>query len=393
MGIFDFFKKIFSESKKPELIREKTNFSNIEEIIKKKINETNEKEEKVISSIKEKIATFAKELKDKIKIVNEVDVEAKEKNDKIKSAVYEGRKKYVEFLERFIENIETLKETNLEEIMEDINLAFLRFNENSSKSYERATIRIGKEMGSIKETLKNLSSEIISIFSENKEIVSISKKLSLIKLKLNEIKDTNEKIEKINEEILGISNKIPEKEIEIKDILENISKIKASSDYLENLEKERLVQLEEKEVEKEIYSLKELIDFKALLNFFHIFEDKMTIVKLYKEDFQKELKNDKGIRLLKLLNESKLNTEKIEDKINKIQNKIREIEIEKTDIRKDETQILALEIEKIKEEIKNLANEKEWADKKNEKLKISKSENLKIIKDELNIMGVDLEED
>ena len=393
MGIFDFFKKIFSESKKPELIREKTNFSNIEEIIKKKINETNEKEEKVISSIKEKIATFAKELKDKIKIVNEVDVEAKEKNDKIKSAVYEGRKKYVEFLERFIENIETLKETNLEEIMEDINLAFLRFNENSSKSYERATIRIGKEMGSIKETLKNLSSEIISIFSENKEIVSISKKLSLIKLKLNEIKDTNEKIEKINEEILGISNKIPEKEIEIKDILENISKIKASSDYLENLEKERLVQLEEKEVEKEIYSLKELIDFKALLNFFHIFEDKMTIVKLYKEDFQKELKNDKGSRLLKLLNESKLNTEKIEDKINKIQNKIREIEIEKTDIRKDETQILALEIEKIREEIKNLANEKEWADKKNEKLKISKSENLKIIKDELNIMGVDLEED
>ena len=34
-------------------------------------------------------------LKEKINIVKSVDIEQKEKNDKIKSMVYEGRKKYI----------------------------------------------------------------------------------------------------------------------------------------------------------------------------------------------------------------------------------------------------------------------------------------------------------
>ena len=51
----------------------------------------------------------------------------------------------------------------------------------------------------------------------------------------------------------------------------------------------------------------------------------MTIVKLYKENFLEEFRSDKGSRLLNLLNESKLNTEKIYDKIKQIQDKEEEI--------------------------------------------------------------------
>ena len=392
MGIFSFLKKIFSEPEKTEPIREKIAFSDIENFIKNKIDETNAKEKGAISLIKEKITAFASELKEKIKLVHKVDIDSKEKNDKIKSATNEGRKKYIEFLERFIDTLESLEETKLEKITENINLAFTRFNESSSKSYERATILIGKEMGGIRETLKNFSTELITLFNENKEVIIISKRLSLIESKVSEVKEARGKSQKISAEILALTNKSLEKEKESKEISNNIDKIKNRSEYIENIEKEKAIKLQEEQLETEMLNLKQLIDFKALSNFFHIFEDRMAIVKLYRDNFLFEFKSDKGSRLLNLLNESKLNTEQIYDKIKQIQDKEEEIEHNKNTLKKDETQTLSSELDKINQEVQGFMNEIGWAEKKNEKLKISQNEILKLIKDELDLLDVDLED-
>jgi len=393
MGILDFLKKIFNEPEKTESTIGKIAFSEIEDFIKKKINETNAKENETISLIKHKITLFTSELKEKIKIVEGVDIEAKEKNDRVKSATNEGRRKYMESLERFIETLEAINQTSLEKVTAEINSDFLRFNENSKMSYERATILIGKEMGNIREILKNLSKELITIFNENKEIMLISKRFSLIKSKYNEILEIKEKLIKIKEEIINITNKILKKEKESKEILKNIDKIRNSSEYLENIEKEKDMQIKEKEVEKEISELRQLLDFKALSNFFHILEDKMTIVKLYRDDFTGEFKKDRGNRLLNLLNESKLNSEKLYDKIKQIQDKEEEIENSKKEIKKDQTQALSSELEKINTDIKDLEEEKRLEEKKKEKLKITKEEALKLIREELNTMNMELEDE
>lgn len=393
MGILSFIKKIFSEPEETKpASREKIAFSNIEDVIKKKINETNAKENKEFSIIKENIRKFTGELKENINLVNKVDVESKEKNDKVKSAVYEGRKKYIEFLERFIDILESLEYSNLEKLVEDINLAFTRFNENSGKSYERATILIGKEMGNIRETLKKFSNELIDIFKTDKEIILTSRRLSLIQSKVNEIKKIDEESLRINEEITNINNKIDYKEKENKEISQKIEEIKNSQEYLNNIEKKKNIQTNEKEIEKEISELRQLIDFKALSNFFHIFEDRMAIVKLYRDDFLVEFKKDMGSRLLNLLNESKLNNEKIYDSIKQLQDKQQNIENNKKDIKIDETQDIYLEFEKTKEDINNLTKEREWARKKEEKLKTTKEETLKLIKQELGLMNLDLDD-
>ena len=400
MGILSFIKKIFSETEEVAPVKGNIKFSDIEEYLKKKTEENNQKEELAMSIINENIKKYITELKENIKIVNNVNIEAKEKNDKIKSAVYEGRKKYIEFLERFIENIEEAKnakegkndKTPLEKTTENINSAFLRFNENSGKSYERATILIGKEMGNIRDTLKRFSTELISLFKEDKDIISTSAKLSLIKLKMSEIKELDERLVKSYEEIEEFSKKISEKEKENNKVSKNIDSIKNSSEYIENIEREKSLQIKEKEVENEIYELRQFIDFKALSNFFHIFEDRMTIVKLYKDNFSGEFKEDKGNRLLNLLNESKLNSERIYDKIKQIKDKEIEIENIRSLEKEDETKDLYTEIERIKEEIKNLTNEKEWAEKKKEKLETTKEENFNIIKRELESMNLHVED-
>jgi hypothetical protein len=392
MGIFDFLKKIFSEPEEAVQSTQKVNFSDIEKFVKEKINGNNSKEKEIILTIFGEIDIFVKELKEKIGILEKIDIESKEKNDKIKSAVYEGRKKYIEFIERFIENIEGEKEAKLEKIMENINSAFLRLNENSAKSYERATILIGKEMGNIKETLKNLSNELITIFKDSKEIVTNSNRLFIIELRINELKNLKQNSKKIDEEIKKLTNKIKAKQEESKEISEKIKEIKESLEYIENIAKQEEIKIQEEKVEKEIIDLKQIIDFKALSNFFHIFEDRMAIVKLYREDFTIEFKKDKGSRLLNLLNESKLNSEKIYDSIKNIQDKEKEIEDGKANLKKDETLPLLSELEKVNELAQGFMNEIGWAEKKNEKLKASQEETLKIIKDELKLMGVDLED-
>jgi hypothetical protein len=323
-----------------------------------------------------------------------VDIETKEKNDKIKSTVYEGRKKYLEFLERFLDNLgkSTKGEgANLEKLIENVNSAFLRFNENSSRSYERATILIGKEMGNIRDTMKKFSNELIEIFNGNKEVVSNLKRLNLIKSKLNENKEIAKKAENLEIEITNLNKNIIEKENYFKKISEEIERIKKTPEYLENLDKIKSIEEEEENIEKEISELRQLIDFKALSNFFHIFEDRMVIVKLYRDDFSEEFKKDRGNRLLNLLNESKLNNETTYDKIKKIQDKEEEIKNTKEEIKKDETEALYSELDRIKEEIKNLTNEKDRAENKKEKLVRDKQENLGSIKEELKLMNFNLD--
>lgn len=394
MGIADFIRKIFKDAKEQEIKQEKIHFSDIERFLKEKIEEAKKGERQVIYSINQKADSFITELRGKIRLVNEVDIGQKEKNEKVKTTVYEGRKKYTEFLEKFIEKLRDAEKINeLNKYAESINSAFLRLNENSRKSYERATILIGKEMGEIKETLKKFSNELLEIFNENKEIIPTLEKLHLAESKINENKEIREKLKQIREEIKDINNKISDKEKELKELSEKIDKIKNSQEHKENLEKIRSVVLKEEEIKKEIPELRQFIDFKSLSNFFHIFEDKMAIVKAYRDDFLEEFNKDRAKRLLNLLDESKLNSEKITDKLKRIQDKEEEVKNMKKEIKKDEAENLLPQIEGIKEGIKELADEKERAGKKEEKLEESQQENLRQIKEELNLMNIILEEE
>lgn len=394
MGILNFIKDMFREQPEQEIKEKKIYHSEIEDFLKNKINETKEKEKEVISNINKKVELFIEELKGGIILVNSVNIDAKEKNEKIKSIVYEGRKKYIEFLERFIEKIkEAQKIEELKKFAEIINAAFLRLNENSGKSYERATILIGKEMGNLKDILKRFSNELLEVFNENKEIIPLQDKLYLVKSKIESNKDSEKDLENINKEIKNIENKISNNEKEIKNLSERIEKIKNSREHKENLEKINLISLKEEELKEEIIKLKQATDFKSLSNFFHIFEDKMLIIKSYKDNFIEEFKRDKGKRILNLLEESNINTEEIKEKINQIKKQEKDIENLKDNIKEDETKHLSYELEKAESELNETLNEKKWKEKNKEKLKEIKEENLKKIKEELKSMNLTLEDE
>lgn len=385
MKILKFLKDIFKEEDEEIKIKkdEEIAISELENSISKKLNEIKSKEEILNQEVNSKIDSFIVELKEKTKKVEDVDIELKEKSEKIKSVVYEGRKKYLEFIERLIDNLEKAKDiSEFNKKIESINASFLRFGENSPKSYERATILIGKEMGEIRDSLKRFSTEILTLFKENQNIVLEYKTINSIKLKCQKKKESEKELAELNETIKELDKKIKYNEQEKQGLNEKIEKIKKSKEHLENIKLQEEIKIKEEEIRQQISDLRQLIDFKSLTSFFHSFEDKMNIIKKYKDNFSGEFNYDKGNKLVKLLNDSNLNNERINQKIKEINNNENLLKEKQSDLKKDETLTLISDIESIKEKIENMKKEKDWAEKNTEKIKEESNENIKKIKEE-----------
>lgn len=397
MGIFNFLKDIFKEKEQEEEKKEKINLSKLDSFIEKKETEIKNEEKERIKEIERKIGEFSEEVNEKIKILNKVDIDSKEKNEKIKSAVNDGRKRYIDSLEKFLNHLEesihheNQEKISLEKVIADINRAFIRLNENSSKSYEKATILIGKEMGEIRESLKRFSNELISIFEPGRELILNSKKVNYIRSMLLAIRRYEEEARGISRNLEDINLQIKNQKEDETKINDSIDEIKNSKEYSDNEERKKNVQLQEKEIEKTISELRGMIDFKSLSNFFHIFEDKMEIVKLYRDNFPEEFNKDYGERILNLLDESKLNSKDKEDKVVQIKILKEKIKEEKSKIKSNMALELYSELEKKKDAIKELEKEKEWKEKNIEDTNKKIKENLKSIQGKMGEMGIEFE--
>ena len=389
MGIFDLFKKLVGRKEVEEVVTEKISFSELEDWAGKKKKENEFKEKEILAIILEKIKRSTDELREKIIILESVDIKSKKERDKIKEVVDSSKKNYIKSVEEFLENLNDL-EINDFEVMKKINKIFLDFNKGSYKNYERATILIGKEMGSIRESLRVFSRELIKTFDDGNETRENFKRISSIKLNLDKIMQNDKTLEKISETLLFLREKIRDKEEENEKLLKDIEEIKLGSRYLENLRNQEKIESLKEELKKDIFSLRQIIDFKALANFFHINEEQMKILKKHREDFQTNFQKDNGKIIIDFLDESKLNNEIILEKVNLIRTKVDEISNYEKGIGKDETLEIGSQIKKMVMEIDNFKIEKVKEEKRGEKIKINRKELIDSLKQELGEMNVEV---
>lgn len=389
MGIFDFLKKITEKKKSRNINGEKLTFSDIENWIEKKKKEIEIKEKNLFVLIKTRISHFTNELETKINVVKSLDINARKVDDRFKSATEEGRSRYIENLGYLIRNLNNLQENKAEKLMFSIDRLFSDFNKISHMSYERATILIGKEMGNIKNELKVFSRNLVKVFDENKYIINISQTISAIEAKLKQYKETNKDEERNVDKIAHLNKEISKREEESEGISEEIEKIKKSSEYLGHLKiLDECASLKE-DIEKNFISLIQIVDFKALGNFYHIFEDKMERVKSYRDKFRINFEKDDGAEISRLLDAAKLNNQKISNKINEINSK-REILKNKIEEASDKTRNLSVHIKKNILEIDEMKNLKAREEKRLEKIKASSGEIVSEIRKDFEKIGVDL---
>lgn len=389
MGIFDFLRKITENKKSEDIKLERIAWPEIENWIEIKKKDIETKERKIFVLIKNRINVFINGLESKIDIVKSFDVHTRIAEDKFKSAAEEGRSKYIIAVKSLISNLDNLQEDKAEIVISKVDRFFLDFNKNSHMSYERATILIGKEMADLKNEIKVFSKDMIKIFEENKGLVDFSKAIPIIELKLKQAYEIKKDEDRTDKKIVSLDKEIKDKQEENKRIFEEIEKIKGSLEYLEHLKNAGECKSLKEDLEKDFITLIQLIDFKALGNFYHIFEDENERVKAYRNAFQINFQKDNGKEILGLLNMSKLNTEEILNKINEINSKIEKLK-NKIENDEDKTKELFYNIENTVIDIDNLKSIKNREEKRMEKFKITKEEITNEIKKDFEKIGVDL---
>jgi Fe-S-cluster formation regulator IscX/YfhJ len=402
MGIFNLFKKrkeidtagvprkqgMFYKGQ--EVVSEKLTFSEIENWIENKTKENKVKEKEILVLVKNKIIDFNTDLREKIIILDEFDVKSKKADDKIKEIVIDSRTQYIEEVYNLLINLEDLKETEFSNLTQKIDKIFFDFNKASFKNYERATILIGKEMANIKTRFKNFSKDLLEIFNNNKEISELFQNIESIKSKLNSLNNFKENELVINKTIESVNEKINENENENQRLLQEIGNIEQSSEYRERLETQKKIKSLSEELNRRISELKQLLDFKAMANFFHINPEQMKILKDHKENFQIYFKKDNGANIRSLLDEANMNNNVVLEKTSEIKSKIEETENHKRNIKVDKTQELHPFVKNIETIIDSLKIEKVKEEKRNKNLVIDKENLIESLRQKLEMVGVEV---
>ncbi|MBU0958547.1 MAG: hypothetical protein KKB31_01250 [Nanoarchaeota archaeon] len=389
MGFLDILKKAFGTNKTPIVEEpEKIEFTSLPERLEDKEKENKKKESSVFYQIEDKVKESTKEINEKLEILKAYNLGSKKAEDKFKAMAENGRERYIETLEEFIDKLNSLEEKSFEQLVKNTSKIFSDFEKKSYTSYERATVLIGKEMAAIKEITVGLSKYFKKIFEDNKEIPYSRKTIAFISSRLEEIEEIDKDYKEINRDLEQLDYKLEELKEKSKKKLEEIARIKTTEGYLDNLKQKQKTNTLFEEIEREIYGLKSLIDFKALSSFFHEFENDMVLVKSYKDNFQETFQEDYGKALLRLLDDSKKNTQEMTNKINLIREKKEEADKIKSTIKSDATEPLSLKIAEMNTEIESLNEEKEKNIRAKEKLDSKKKELIDSIKEKSRLLNL-----
>ena len=392
MGIFDFFRKKpkIEEKEKEEVVIEKIAISEVDKWLQNKIDQNGAKEKEVMDLIKSKINDLVKELEDKIVILEDFDISKRKEEERVKNIVYASRDKYIESVGSLIEKLSRLNEYRLEEFVKKIDKYFNDFNKESYKNFERARYLIGKEIVSINDSLKNFSKEILEAYNENKHIDESYKAYMLIKEKLEYLSLIDKELDELIGKKLELDNKLISKENEHTDLSKKLEEVKVSEAYLGNLKYFENLELLKEETKKDIFELKQLIDFKELASFFHINPEQLKTVNNLRENFYNHFIEDNGKAITDFLDEAKLNNEKIAEAINNVNSKLDDIKNKEKEIKKDETLELMEKIKQAESNVLTIKFEKSKEDKREDKLKEKKEETINFLKKELSKFNVEI---
>ena len=389
MGFWDFFRK--RNKGKEEIENEKISVRELEPWLFNKKTEIKKQEKIFLKLIQERISQLTQEFEEEISVLKKIDVDKKKAEEKIKLIVKENLNNYIYCLEKLITRLKDTseeKDNTIGNVIEKINSIFSDLEKRSRMSYEKATFLIGKEMEKTKESIRLFFKDLEKFLKENQDLTDKSKTISLIEGEIGKffrVKKIRLEIEKTIFDYDGKINNL-KKEIEIKE--EKIEEIKKSEKFIEQEKKKKELKKKKEEIEEKIYNLREIINFKSLTNFFHIFEKEMSMIKAYKENFKQAFQKTNGEEIISLLQEAKLQDTEITKKIEEIIEK--EKEIKNTMISKTGIEDLEIEIEKTRAQLDVLNSKKTAERKKYEKQKRNLNEIISAVKEELIKINVEV---
>ena len=383
MGFLDFFKK----NKKQIVEVKKISQREFQDWLLNKKSTIEKEEQKFLASVRKQISELISELKERISVINKIDMSEIKAEDRIKLIVKENLSNYLNYLDKLILRLGELD--NEKNIIDKINFIFHDFQRKSLMSYEKSTILIGKELAETKESIKKFFRGIGILLKFHQGMINESKIIKLLESQVREFNEFKKIKSSIIENIGECNNKINNLKKIIKTNEAEIETLKKSERFIEEDKKKQELEKNKQDLDNNIGVLGRMINFKALSNFYHSFEKEMKTIKKYKENFKQMFHKTEGEDVFLLLRESNLYDVNILNKIKEIDDKKKEI----TNIVIGETGLENLEniINKIKIEIQEFNSEKLLKEKRLKKLEINLDDIMKLIKAELIKLNVELD--
>ena len=394
MGIFDFIKK-FSKKEPEIVVNEKIEFSNIKYFLENKKQQLKLQEEEFLNKFKEINNDLINSLQEKIKQLENLDLDQKKAEDRIKIIIKENFKSYLYYVELLIKDISNLGEINSSlDMISKINSTFSNFQKKAETSYQKATYLIG-ELGQIKEEISNYFKKTETLIKENDDIIKISKILKSIEKKLEELLKIDNTTKEIDKEKSKNEEKINEVNNKIRNHEEEIIKIKNSNEHKELLKNEETLNKKDIELEIQIIKIKDLINLKTLSGICHKSEKDMIIIKNYRNNFINAFKEDSDNKLKEILESTNQieNKKLIEEQLINIENLNEQIEMINNSINNHslkEIQRINEQIRNTKSELDNLNRNIEKENKRLVKSRKNKDLTLDLIKNILEDINVEL---
>ena len=395
MSIFDFLKKF--KKTEPEIVAtEKIKFSELHSFSKNKKEQLQSQEKGFLIELKEINNDLMKNLQEKIIQLENLDLEQKKADDKIKIIVKENFKSYIYSVGILINDMSNLNELNSStEMINKINFTFATFQKKSNTSYQKATYLIG-ELGQIKDEITNYFKKIEDSIEENKEIIKISKTLDAMGKKLQELSQIDNASQEIKNEMTAKEEKINQSNNKITDRQQAIIKIENSAEHKAMLKDQETLINKNNELENKINKLKALVDFKVLSSVYHKSEKDMTTIKDYRNNFINAFQEDSDNKLRDIIEATSQidNKDQIYEQLTSITNLKKQIKTIKESINNNSEK----EIQRINEQTKNLNSEInnlnihiEKENKRFEKSRENKNSTLNALKEILKEINVELE--
>jgi len=343
MGIFNALKNLFKPEQLLEI--ETIELGDVRDWIVKNKADLEIINSQFVSSIKEIIGSFSTDFSLKIEILEQVDLDKFKIEERGRKIVEENYKNYLDHLRRLKNDLEEIKIVDSILAIDEIYIVFENFEKKSNLNFQKASILIGNELGAVRESIGQFSRDIKKLIDSNKDYLKKNEVVVLVGKNLEEIEEYRFQGDNIRDNLKASLEGIDLVKKDIDNLDMEIKNVRDSEAYIHNTRMvEKLEGLRIKH-DKLIYSLKNMINFKGLSNFFHVNKNDMDILNKFKSNF-KDNYYENSDEFISLLNESKMINLETQDIINGI----KDIKDEMSDINVggDETDELTLKINREK---------------------------------------------
>jgi len=386
MGFFDFLKK---KEKEKEIIV-KISFKEIEKEINNKNRKIENSQKEPRDQIKKSLSELLQDLEQRRIVLENLELEDKKAPERAKLIVKDNLVKFNDYLGKLILNLKKLDSESLGTFIEEVNSIFQEFEQRSLKSFQKSTFLVGKELGDIRENIKKFYRIFNKIIKENEQTIKQGKILLIVEEKLQRFNSTDKDMLENKNETNKIEKTIKISKEKIQDLKKEIEEKKGGLEYIERTKTLQELEKLKANLGFKFQELKNLINFKALAKIYHSIENKMSLIKEYKENFKETLEKRSYENLQELVDINETNMNLINEKIKEI----KEIKqnIEDIQIEEDATKESGKEIKEIERKIEDFNFEKIGKERREKRLKEDKNKIKKEIITELMKLNIVVED-